>query len=54
LHNFSISAEGVDTDVPSGGSVDLVVTFPMSGPLVYICKYHAGEEQAGELFTISG
>lgn len=54
LHNFSISAQGIDTDVPAGGSVDLVVTFAMSGPIVYICRYHAEELQAGELFTISG
>jgi len=54
LHNFSISGEGIDTDVSAGGSVDLVVTFPVSGPIVYFCRYHAEEEQAGELLTLAG
>jgi hypothetical protein len=54
LHNISIPAESVNTDVPAGGSVDVIVAFPASGPIVYFCKYHAEEEQAGELFTVSG
>jgi hypothetical protein len=53
LHNISIPDERIDVDVPAGGTVDVVVTFPTGGPIVYFCSYHADEDQAGELFTVS-
>jgi hypothetical protein len=53
LHNISIPGEGINVDVTAGTTVDVVVTFPAHGPIVYYCSYHADEGQAGELFTVS-
>ncbi len=53
LHNFSIAAEAVNVDVPPGGVADLIATFPTRGALVYICRFHASDGQAGELLTLS-
>jgi plastocyanin len=48
-HNFSISDQGVDEDVDSGDEVDVDVTFPDSGTLVYFCKFHQGQGMLGGL-----
>ncbi len=52
-HNISIPEESINMDIPVGGTVDVVVTFPAAGPLVYFCSYHDVESQAGELLTVS-
>jgi plastocyanin len=41
LHNFSLTDQGVDTDVQPGSKASVTVTFPQSGTLVFFCKYHA-------------
>jgi uncharacterized cupredoxin-like copper-binding protein len=48
-HNFSVPSEGLDVDVVPGATADVVVAFPAHGSVVFICKYHAEEGQAGEL-----
>jgi hypothetical protein len=53
LHNFSITVQGINVDVPPGGIVDVTVVFPAHFATVYFCSYHADEGQAGELFTVS-
>lgn len=53
LHNFSITAQSINVDVPAGGSVDVSVMFPARAANVYFCSFHADEGQAGELFTVS-
>jgi len=53
LHNISIPGERINVDVPAEGTVDVVVTFSTDGPIVYFCSYHADEDQAGELVTVS-
>jgi plastocyanin len=52
LHNFSLTEQGIDQDVPppSGGPpVTVTVTFPQSGFLEFFCKYHRSRGMAGEL-----
>jgi hypothetical protein len=48
-HNVSIPDQEIDVDVPPGGDVRIIVTFPDSGTLVYACKYHRGRGMAGAL-----
>jgi plastocyanin len=44
------AAVPLDQDVRSGGGKESVeVTFPESGQLVFICKYHEGDGMAGAL-----
>lgn len=52
LHNVSIPEQGINLDIAPGGSIDVTVTFPSRGSLVYFCSYHDFEGQAGELLTI--
>lgn len=51
LHNFSIPGEHIDLDVGPGATADVVIVFPAQGSIVFFCKYHADEGQAGELCT---
>jgi plastocyanin len=44
------AAYPLDQDIRSGGGTATVeVTFPDSGQLVFLCKYHEGEAMAGAL-----
>jgi plastocyanin len=47
LHN--LSAGEVDQDVASGQSMEVELTFPDSGTLVFACKYHRDRGMAGAL-----
>jgi plastocyanin len=49
LHNFSITDQGIDQDVPSGQKAEVTVTFPQSGTLVFFCKYHQTQGMVGAL-----
>src|SRR6266567_5380541 len=40
LHNFSLDAQSISQDVPSGTTTDVTVTFPASGFVEFYCKYH--------------
>jgi len=40
LHNFSITEQLFDKDVPAGTSLSVPVTVPASGRVVFFCKYH--------------
>jgi plastocyanin len=54
VHNFSLQAQGIDQDVQAGQKdVAVKVTFPGSGAVVFICKYHAAQNMQGELTTTS-
>jgi plastocyanin len=48
-HNFSLTAQGIDRDVPPKGKAMVEVTFPQSGALHFFCKYHTGSGMNGEL-----
>jgi plastocyanin len=49
LHNFSVTDQGIDQDVPSGKKAEVTVTFPQSGTLVFFCKYHQTLGMVGAL-----
>lgn len=49
LHNVSIEDQGIDEDVQADQSIDVTVTFPNSGLLVFVCKYHVAEGMLGGL-----
>lgn len=51
LHNFSITAQGIDRDLPAHGSVDVEVTFPQSGAVRFFCKYHVPAGMNGQLLV---
>jgi predicted lipoprotein with Yx(FWY)xxD motif len=51
LHNLSIAAIGVDQDIQPKGKAEVTVTFPQSGVLLFLCKYHTGQGMNGELLA---
>jgi len=51
VHNFSLNAQHIDTDIAWHKSATLTVTFPSSGRLYFYCKYHVSEGQTGELIS---
>jgi plastocyanin len=48
-HNFSIGAQGVDTDVEPGERASVKVTFPDSGAIEFVCEYHEAQGMTGSL-----
>ena len=54
-HNFSITALGIDQDIPKGAGhhITVDVTVPQSGQLEFFCKYHLDERHAGT-FLVAG
>jgi len=51
LHNISIPALGIDTDIPPKGKVQVDVAFPASGTLAVSCKFHGSLGMNGQLLT---
>jgi plastocyanin len=51
LHNFSLSAQQLDKDIPPDGKIQLEVTFPPLGALRFFCKYHSGQGMNGQLLA---
>ena len=43
LHNFSVTGQKIDQDVPSQGTATVQVAVPASGSVVFFCKYHKDE-----------
>jgi plastocyanin len=48
-HNMSIADQNVDQDVEPGSEAEVEVTFPQSGELSFVCKYHESAGMAGAL-----
>lgn len=48
-HNFTIESQKVDTDVESGETASVKVTFPSSGTLQFFCEYHKALGMTGSL-----
>jgi plastocyanin len=48
-HTFTIADQNIDTVVATGAAGDVTVTFPASGELVFVCKYHAKFGMTGKL-----
>lgn len=51
LHNLSIAQLEIDKDVPAKSKVDVEFTFPQSGVILFLCKYHTGQGMNGELLA---
>ena len=51
LHNFSVKAQNIDSDVQPKSDTEVTVTIPDSGVLLFFCKYHAGQGMNGELLS---
>ncbi len=49
LHNFSLTDQAIDQDIPADGSTEVDVTFPDSGTLLFFCKYHQTSGMRGAL-----
>ena len=50
-HTFTISDQMVDKEVQPGDETETEVTFPQSGQLEFVCKFHEGEGMIGALET---
>ena len=48
-HNISIAAQNIDQDVEPADEAEVDVTFPQSGELSFVCKYHESAGMAGAL-----
>ncbi|MCU1589974.1 MAG: hypothetical protein JWP11_1230 [Frankiales bacterium] len=53
-HNFTLEDQKINTDLPSGKTADVSITFPASGQLVFTCEYHAGKGMKGTLVSGAG
>ncbi len=51
LHNFSVTGQQIDVDIPAKGKVQVTVTFPTMGAARFFCKYHADQGMNGELLV---
>jgi plastocyanin len=48
-HNISIADQNIDQDVEPADEAEVEVTFPQSGELSFVCKYHESAGMAGAL-----
>jgi plastocyanin len=48
-HTFTLEEQGVDLQLAPGESGEAEVTFPDSGALVFICRFHSGQGMRGGL-----
>jgi YVTN family beta-propeller protein len=51
LHNLSIPVLQLDTDIPPKSKVQVEVTFPPSGMVHFLCKFHTAIGMNGELLA---
>ena len=48
-HTLTISDQGVDQEVQPGEEAEADVTFPQSGELIFVCRFHEGKGMVGAL-----
>jgi plastocyanin len=48
-HNISIADQNIDQDVAPADEAEVEVTFPQSGELSFVCKFHESTGMAGAL-----
>ena len=48
-HTLTISDQGVDQEVQPGEEAEADVTFPQSGELTFVCRFHEGRGMVGAL-----
>jgi plastocyanin len=53
-HTFTISAQNIDKEIQPGDEAETEVTFPQSGQLEFVCKFHQGLGMIGALQTSAG
>jgi plastocyanin len=47
LHNLSITSLGIDQDVAPGQAISVQVSFDVTAPLPFFCKYHVASGMQG-------
>jgi plastocyanin len=52
-HTLTISGQGVDQEVQPGDEAEVDVTFPETGQLVFVCRFHESSGMVGAL-EVSG
>jgi plastocyanin len=52
-HTLTISDQGVDQEVQPGDEAEVDVTFPESGQLAFVCRFHESNGMVGAL-EVSG
>lgn len=50
-HNFSVPALALDKDIEAKQSGTFDITFPASGVLLFLCKYHSAQGMNGEILA---
>ena len=53
-HTLTISEKGIDQEVQPGDEAEADVTFPDSGELVFVCRFHESNGMVGELQVSGG
>jgi plastocyanin len=48
-HTFTMAAQSVDQEVEPGDEAEADVTFPKSGELTFVCKFHQSSGMVGAL-----
>ena len=48
-HTLTISDKGIDQEVQPGDEAEADVTFPQSGELVFVCRFHESKGMVGAL-----
>lgn len=48
-HTFTIDGQSVDVEVQPGSHADVTVTFPDSGSVEFVCRFHIGSGMKGSL-----
>lgn len=50
-HNFSVTSQNIDQNIPAKGSVMVTVTVPQSGVIPFFCKFHTGQGMNGQVLA---
>ena len=53
-HTLTISDKGIDQEVQPGDEAEADVTFPESGELVFVCRFHESKGMVGALEVSGG
>jgi plastocyanin len=48
-HTFTVSKQSVDQEVQPGDEAEADITFPQSGELTFVCKFHQSSGMVGAL-----
>ena len=48
-HSFTLPAQDIDLDLPAGATAYVEVNLPLSGSLLFVCRYHETLGMTGEL-----